>query len=56
MIEEDNYEFALIGLLMKKPELLDHCQLIANFENPFQNYRLNVIFKNMQKLYADTGS
>jgi len=53
-MDEDN-EIALIGLLMKKPYLLDHCQLLINFENPFYNHSLNSIFGNIQTLFNATG-
>lgn len=52
---EDNNEMALIGLLIKKPDLLDHCQLLINFENPFYNPSLNAIFGNIQTLFNTTG-
>jgi len=52
--KQDN-ELALIGLLMKKPYLLDHCQLLANFENPFYNPSLNAIFVNIQTLFNTAG-
>jgi len=52
---EENTDMALIGLLIKKPDLLDHCQVLANFENPFINSRLNIIFRNIQSLLNETG-
>ena len=52
---EENHEMALIGLLIKKPDLLDHCQLLSNFENPFYNPNLNSIFSNIQILFNTTG-
>jgi len=55
MTEQLNSEFALIGLLIKKPDMLDHCQLISNFENPFLGNYLNQIFANIKKLYNTTG-
>ena len=55
MTEEINSEFALIGLLIKKPDMIDHCQLISNFENPFIGNHLNQIFANIKKLYNQSG-
>jgi len=52
----ENTDFSLIGLLIKKPEMLDHCELISNFENPFSDHRLNAIFKDIKKLYTMTGA
>lgn len=51
----ENTEFALIGLLIKKPEMLDHCELISNFEAPFSDHRLNIIFRDIKKLYTMSG-
>jgi len=55
MNEQINSEIALIGLLIKKPDLVDHCQLISNFENPFIGNHLSQIFTNIKKLYNTTG-
>jgi replicative DNA helicase len=54
-MEEENYEFSLVGLLIKQPDLLDYCQLITNYENPFQSPKAGNVFKNIQKLYNETG-
>lgn len=54
-MEEKNSEYALLGLLIKSPDLLDHCQLISNFENPFIGRFCNDVFRNIQKLYNTTG-
>jgi replicative DNA helicase len=40
---------------MKSPEVLDHCGLIKNFENPFSTQNLNSIFHDCLKLYGETG-
>jgi len=45
-----NHEISLIGLLMKQPALMDSCQLLFNFANPFSDQRLNKIFGHIQQL------
>lgn len=45
-----NHEISLIGLLMKQPALIDSCQLLFNFANPFSDHRLNKIFGHIQQL------
>ena len=52
----ENIDTLLLGLLIKEPELIDDCQLIANLERPFFDYSLNRIFKDVQKLYSETGA
>lgn len=52
----ENHELKLIGLIMKKPELIDHCNLIRNFENPFSTQGLNQVFEDCVKLYGETGA
>ena len=46
----NNHETALIGLLIKQPSLIDSCQLILNFSNPFSDHRLNKIFVHIQQI------
>ena len=46
----NNHETALIGLLIKQPSLIDSCQLILNFANPFSDHRLNKIFGHIQQI------
>ena len=50
-----NPEMQLIGLIMKSPEVLDHCGLIKNFENPFSTQNLNSIFQDCLVIYGETG-
>jgi replicative DNA helicase len=45
-----NHETALIGLLIKQPALMDSCQLLFNFANPFSDPKLNKIFGHIQQL------
>ena len=45
-----NHETALIGLLIKQPALMDSCQLLFNFANPFSDAKLNKIFGHIQQL------
>jgi replicative DNA helicase len=45
-----NHETALIGLLIKQPALMDSCQLLFNFPNPFSDAKLNKIFGHIQQL------
>ena len=52
----NNTDQLLLGLLMKEPELLDDCQLICNIESPFMDYDHNKIFKDMQRIYGETGA
>lgn len=54
-MEESNHGMALIGLLIKQPDLIDHCQILTNFENPFDTPNLNTVFRNIQSLYGNTG-
>ena len=45
-----NHEVSLIGLLIKQPALMDSCQLLFNFPNPFSDAKLNKIFGHIQQL------
>tara|TARA_R110002020_G_scaffold175493_1_gene367422 strand:+ start:29573 stop:30841 length:1269 start_codon:yes stop_codon:yes gene_type:complete len=55
MNDDRNTDFLLLGLLMKEPDLINDCQLIANLDKPFFDQQLNWIFKDAQKLYAESG-
>jgi len=50
-----NTNYALLGLLIKKPDLINDCQLINKFDNPFQEQVLNLVFANIKELYYQTG-
>jgi replicative DNA helicase len=50
-----NNDYALLGLLIKKPDLINDCQLINKFEDPFSEHQLNVIFANIKELYYSSG-
>ena len=50
-----NNDHALLGLLIKKPDLINDCQLINKFEDPFADQKLNIIFANIKELYYTTG-
>lgn len=50
-----NTNYALLGLLIKKPDLINDCQLINKFDNPFQEPVLNIIFSNIKELYYQSG-
>jgi replicative DNA helicase len=52
---EQNPETQLVGLLMSQPDLLDHCQVLSNFEHPFLDTKLNLVFLHIQKLYSEKG-
>jgi len=52
----ENTDLLLLGLLIKEPELIDDCQLIANLESPFFAHDHNKIFRDMQRLYAESGT
>jgi replicative DNA helicase len=54
-MEEINSGMALVGLLIKQPDLIDHCQILTNFQNPFETQNLNTVFNNIQQLYGATG-
>jgi len=51
-----NTEHLLLGLIIKQPDLLDDCQLIANLENPFVIDGHNLIFEDIKHLYSMTGN
>lgn len=52
---QTNHEISLIGLLIKQPNLIDSCQLLFNFANPFSNPSLNKIFGHIQQLCDING-
>jgi len=51
-----NEEMLLLGLLIKQPDLIDDCQLLSNFDNPFSEQAYNNIFSDIQQLYSLTGA
>jgi len=53
---QTNHEISLIGLLINKPQLIDSCQLLFNFANPFSDSRLNKIFGHIQELCDINGN
>jgi len=50
-----NTPYALLGLLIKKPDLINDCQLINNFDDPFNEQYLNFIYQDIKNLYYTTG-
>ena len=50
-----NTPLALLGLLLKKPDLLNDCQLIAKFDEPFSEVAHNIVFCNIRELYYHSG-
>jgi replicative DNA helicase len=50
-----NTSFALLGLLIKKPDLINDCQLISNFDDPFCEQYLNHIYTDVKNLYYESG-
>lgn len=50
-----NTPYALLGLLIKKPDLINDCQLINNFDDPFNEQYLNFIYQDIKQLYYSTG-
>jgi replicative DNA helicase len=55
MIEETNSELALVGLLMKQPDLIDHCQLLTNSDTYFSSAKAKTVFFNIFQLYNEFG-
>ena len=51
----NNTPYQLLGLLMRKPDLINDCQLINNFDEPFAEKWLNLIFQDIKQLYYSTG-
>lgn len=50
-----NPELNLIGLIIKKPDLLENCQRIRNFDNPFSLQAYNEIWTECMNLYSAKG-
>jgi replicative DNA helicase len=51
-----NTSYAFLGLLIKKPDLINDCQLINNFDDPFHEQYLNLIYQDIKSLYYNSGS